>query len=511
MLAAPHAAWAGSPGDTARPAASATAHVITETSQVLPRWTPSAGVVTQYGQDLTRDATNEVIIRRRTITSLTFALSLFDRAEVLADLPMVLHQQGTATDDTGDPATASSLQASALGDLRVGLKGTILKTPRRGFGLGVLVDVIAPTGDRSAWAGSGGVQMSARLLAEQTMARGITVAANAGYLLRPDLRIGELVIGDAVTLATALRIPLDRRQIVAAVGEVEGSIGIPAGSRHPVVLRAGLRARLRSGMVLGLYAGGAPAPAVGVPQVHAILAIHWAPAARLRSERPFDRTRPAHATEIARRRDERRLATIAPTKKLTDPADPDGDGLLAAMDQCPNVAEDNDGFEDDDGCPDLDNDHDGLRDALDHCPNVPELVNGALDWDGCPDMIVDGEVIPLRRLDPAQLIPAVRFARGSAELGEDTVEAITAFAELMQLNPWLGTLSLRVYVQPSNSPAVDRGLADKRAQALIGLLAARGVDPKRVRVETPRTVDAKITERARLAWANDPGAAIGGP
>ncbi|MEM6992836.1 MAG: hypothetical protein AAF721_20140, partial [Myxococcota bacterium] len=405
----------------------------------------------------------------------------------------------------------AGLQASALGDLRLGLKGTILPTPRRGFGLGVLADVTAPTGDDSAWAGTGGVQFSSRLLAEQTLARGTTVAANVGYLLRPDVRVGDLVIGDAVTLATALRVPLDRRQIVSAIGEVQSFIGLPAGSTRPVIFRAGLRTRLRSGMVIGMYGGGAPVATIGVPHVHAMLAIQWAPPKRLRSERPFDRTARAHATEIARRSDDRRLASAnAPAARL-DPADPDGDGLIAAMDRCPNVAEDVDDFADDDGCPDLDNDGDGLRDALDRCPNVPELVNGALDWDGCPDMIVDGEVIPLRRLDPARIVPTVTFANNSAQLSEETTENIAAFAELMQLNPWLGTLTLRVYVQPSGNAVADRGLAGKRAQALVSLLAARGVDKERVRVEDPRAVGPDVAERTRLTWAGDPAATIAAP
>ena len=45
--------------------------------------------------------------------------------------------------------------------------------------------------------------------------------------------------------------------------------------------------------------------------------------------------------------------------------DPDGDGIAGKADLCPNVAEDKDGFEDEDGCPDDDNDKDGIPDAKD--------------------------------------------------------------------------------------------------------------------------------------------------
>jgi outer membrane protein OmpA-like peptidoglycan-associated protein len=69
--------------------------------------------------------------------------------------------------------------------------------------------------------------------------------------------------------------------------------------------------------------------------------------------------------------------------------DQDGDGIPDDKDQCPTIAEDKDGFEDSDGCPDLDNDGDGIPDDKDKCPNQPETVNGVDDADGCPDEVAD--------------------------------------------------------------------------------------------------------------------------
>jgi len=43
--------------------------------------------------------------------------------------------------------------------------------------------------------------------------------------------------------------------------------------------------------------------------------------------------------------------------------------------------EDKDGFEDDDGCPDVDNDKDGILDTVDACPDIP----GPVETKGCPD------------------------------------------------------------------------------------------------------------------------------
>ncbi len=74
--------------------------------------------------------------------------------------------------------------------------------------------------------------------------------------------------------------------------------------------------------------------------------------------------------------------------------DNDGDGIPDERDKCPYVAEDFDGFEDNDGCPDLDNDHDGIMDPVDRCPNDPEDKDGFQDEDGCPDPDNDQDGIP---------------------------------------------------------------------------------------------------------------------
>jgi outer membrane protein OmpA-like peptidoglycan-associated protein len=79
-------------------------------------------------------------------------------------------------------------------------------------------------------------------------------------------------------------------------------------------------------------------------------------------------------------------------------------------DACPEVPEDFDGFEDEDGCPEPDNDGDTICDpwvaeegqqdryadrcgGSDDCPLVPEDRDGHEDADGCPDPDNDGDRI----------------------------------------------------------------------------------------------------------------------
>jgi len=92
--------------------------------------------------------------------------------------------------------------------------------------------------------------------------------------------------------------------------------------------------------------------------------------------------------EFGRKTAEKKVEPVA------GPKDTDGDGINDDTDQCINDAEDMDGFEDTDGCPDLDNDKDGVPDASDKCPLDAEDADGFEDDDGCPEADNDNDGIP---------------------------------------------------------------------------------------------------------------------
>jgi OmpA-OmpF porin, OOP family len=113
----------------------------------------------------------------------------------------------------------------------------------------------------------------------------------------------------------------------------------------------------------------------------------------------------SHALDEGNYRDAKREAEVAetnaqlaieksPKERCAPVADQDGDGIPDNVDRCPRVAEDKDGFEDEDGCPDPDNDKDGIPDTADKCPNEPEDKDGFEDEDGCPDPDNDKDGIP---------------------------------------------------------------------------------------------------------------------
>jgi outer membrane protein OmpA-like peptidoglycan-associated protein len=96
------------------------------------------------------------------------------------------------------------------------------------------------------------------------------------------------------------------------------------------------------------------------------------------------------------------------------PKDADGDGIVDKGDQCPDQAEDNDGFEDTDGCPDYDNDKDGITDSLDKCPSEAGIVENL----GCPDKDSDGDGT-VDRLDKCPDVAGIADLNGCADKDTD--------------------------------------------------------------------------------------------
>lgn len=74
--------------------------------------------------------------------------------------------------------------------------------------------------------------------------------------------------------------------------------------------------------------------------------------------------------------------------------DSDGDGVPDALDKCPYVPEPQDGYQNGDGCPNLDIDGDGIPNHLDNCPDQPMVFFPGAPTDGCPVLDRDGDGIP---------------------------------------------------------------------------------------------------------------------
>jgi outer membrane protein OmpA-like peptidoglycan-associated protein len=173
-------------------------------------------------------------------------------------------------------------------------------------------------------------------------------------------------------------------------------------------------------------------------------------------------------------------------------ADRDGDHIPDHADRCPDQAEDEDGHEDDDGCPDIDDDLDGVLDIADACPRVPETYNGFEDDDGCPDT-VPGE---LRTI--VGTIEGLLYPPGGTEVSAKAGKPLDAIAAVLETYPSVRIVLVahtddrEAEVEADDDDADDvvqlladalEGLARRRGAAVREALVDRGVGRGRIDVD----------------------------
>jgi OmpA-OmpF porin, OOP family len=290
-----------------------------------------------------------------------------------ADLPFAMYQTGDApTYDSIATLGPTSIKAQALGDLAFTGKLLIVAPTAGdmgGFALALHERFTAPTGDRDSFLGEGAITSTTRFLAEYRLfvlalqaAVGVKLRAETERFAcalhpqppqgREDLcatRIGhELPFAFGVSFRPQA-LGIDPAGRFTVFLETQGHIPIypasPFAWTDPAALEVGLGGRVALGdfsIVAGASTGFF---GIGTGPLRAMLSVGWAPRIR----------------------------------------DVDQDGVPDEEDQCREIPEDKDGFEDQDGCPDGDNDDDGVPDNEDRCPKQKEDEDGIADDDGCPE------------------------------------------------------------------------------------------------------------------------------
>jgi OOP family OmpA-OmpF porin len=293
------------------------------------------------------------------------------------DLPVLLLQSG----DTIDPrvqrmVSEVPLPGQALGDLGLDGKFTVIRPTGEefgGFALALQEHFTVPTGDEASYLGEGSVTSETRFLVEYRVVT-LGVFGAAGLKLRGSQeryacnatmsdesclsRFGhELPFGLGFSVKPQI-FGVDPGGHLTLYLETHGHLPLspigPFDSAAVASLQAsvGVRYALRD---LSFFAGieTAMIGGIGDARLRAVMAVGFAPRNH----------------------------------------DVDGDGIDDDVDECRELPEDKDGFEDRDGCPDADNDDDGVPDTADKCPSEKEDEDGFQDDDGCPDPDNDSDGI----------------------------------------------------------------------------------------------------------------------
>jgi outer membrane protein OmpA-like peptidoglycan-associated protein len=200
---------------------------------------------------------------------------------------------------------------------------------------------------------------------------------------------------------------------------------------------------------------------------------------------------------------ERASVAAAPPTVEAAPKDEDADGIIDRQDKCVSAAEDRDGFEDDDGCPDPDNDRDGVLDGVDKCPNEagPADNNGCAVLDRDKDGVVDAfdncvdeagpasnQGCPLKQKqlvvitqNSLKILDKVYFDTGKSSIQKRSYALLSQIAQVLGAHPEIKTIQIEGHTDNKGNAEANKTLSGARAESVRVYLITRGVEGTRLR------------------------------
>ncbi len=304
------------------------------------------------------------VVEHQLTGTLGLTLGLADRVVVFAGLPVTLLMDGA------DPAVIGRVppaDGAGLADVYLGGRVRLFGEASDVGALALQVSGTLPTSgvpEAAAYRGDPTLTLHPELLGELRPGAGSRITLNVGVRIREettDAANTNLEFRHELTYALGFAIPLwtdpgqpNTHLDLHAQLYAQSALAL-FGVREGTALEAigGLKLFHESGLVFGAAAGPGLNRGFGSPDLRVVGMLAWM------------------------------MPPEAPS------GDRDHDGIADVDDACPDEPEDDDDFEDADGCPDPDNDGDGILDTADACINEPETVNGVDDEDGCPDEVGD--------------------------------------------------------------------------------------------------------------------------
>ncbi len=421
--------------------------------------------------------------------------------ELGLSLPFGVVAGGRSPDALGGPGgnddDRRDLAGQGLGD--VGVHGK-LQLGRGRLAAAVVLVATLPTATTGTWLGAGRLGLVGRGVVE---ARGrrvrAAIMAGARWQAGGDNAFMDVEAGAMPT--TGLRVASGSAVLAGAAGAyglvpgrvellAEASATVPfTGERYrPIEVLAGGRVYLAARSHLSLGLGTGLGDQAGNPDVRAFLGIVLEPRAPARAQ-----------------------AAVPPSPAASappGPSDRDGDGLRDDDDACPDAPEDVDGWQDGDGCPDLDNDRDGLVDEDDLCADEAEDRDGVADEDGCPELDADRDRIvdrddrcPLEREtwnrhqdedgcadrgvvnvgeSEIEVLREIHFDFNSARIQPRSYPLLATIAQTIMLNPELHHVEVGGHTDARGSDAYNLALSQARADAVRAHLVEQGVEEARL-------------------------------
>ncbi len=359
-----------------RPAVDTKGHFTIDSTPVLPHLAISLGMVLDFGfhewvavEQNNLDPYNRTTVDKYIATRLLFDVGLFDRLVIGAQIPIIIPggDMYDGLNAAGDPTKTGWSSKGAFGDIAFHAKMHITRANLHLIGIGAVIQYEAPSGKPRLLGGDPGGALSGKLIFDIEPASRYRMAINVGarYPIKAeeDNYLRNLNVPDQILLfkyGSTLNFGLGQ-SFVMWPGLMDFVLEF-YGNQLVSEFGNAAYTSLEANAGFKFYMQESSYLMVGY--AHGI---------------PTGKTNSGYGYQSM---EHRMFLGFAFEPSIPDR---DGDGIGDADDQCPNDPEDRDGFQDSDGCPDLDNDGDGIPDLEDACPLVPEDMDGDRDEDGCPE------------------------------------------------------------------------------------------------------------------------------
>jgi large repetitive protein len=443
------------------------------------------------------------VVAERLMADLWGGVSFLNRFSVGLLLPVALANSG----EKGFSALTLD-EGGGLGDVDLSFKAVLLgRDPEaNGMGIGLALDGRLPTGNEGAWLGDDKAQIFPQVLVDASLF-GAQAALNLGYRLRGAFLIDEFSVDDEIDMKLGVESPrvLDS---VSFLGQWNVSTVAKEflSDRNSNYSELDLGVRYRDERGLGILLGGGFGMTEGYGNVRFRLffAASFDPSLAEPDE-DGDGIYDKNDSCIDEAED---YDGFEDTDGCPDP-DNDGDGVKDFEDVCPGDREDVDGFEDSDGCPEFDNDGDGIADTSDVCPVDPEDIDGFEDKDGCPDADNDNDgILDLDDACPDKpetmnghkdmdgcpdrlakveikgkkiiIRERVFFATNKAKIKEESYSLLDDVAALLEKHPEVRRLKVEGHTDNVGRRKYNVKLSNKRAGAVARYLIGKGINRSRL-------------------------------
>ena len=436
-LLAPAIARAQNDLDTERfkPAVTSDGWVNAEGSGLHPTADPfEFGVYANYARntlvavDAAGNVTNRYVSGRLGFDVLA-SITIARPVAIGIDVPFYVAQSGDA-----NPSSAG------LGDIRVVPKFQITDDVRKHIGLAIIAEIRGPshTGD---FAGGGRYSpvFAPRLLVDHRFG-GLRLGASAGVLFREITTFMNVTSASEFVYQADIAYRFGGRAGPFEIGfELNGGLGLKTLGTPEAPLEGLPYLRIfpndmweiQAGAGIGFVAG------YGTPVARGFLGVRFHPVFH----------------------------------------DRDHDGVPDDRDRCPDVPEDRDGVQDDDGCPEHDADMDGVPDSQDKCPTEKETINGYKDEDGCPD---EGPAQVIIENGHITILKNVNFEEGSSHIRGDSYSILNQVALVVRAHPEIKRIRVEGHTDELGTHDYNMRLSRERAERVREYLIARGVSGHRL-------------------------------